>query len=374
MSRPPCPASSDQFLRDELLTWFDGHRRDLPWRRRRDPYAVWISEVMLQQTQVSTVIPYFERFLARFPDARSLAAAELPEVLALWKGLGYYSRARNLHRAAQRIAESGMPSTAAGLRELPGIGRYAAGAIASLAFGEAVAVLDGNVSRVLARLRGIEGPLGADSKRLWAEAEALLDRSRPGAFNESMMELGALVCVPGQPRCEECPIARHCEARSRGRERDIPAPKVRPERKRLEMACAVVLDRQGRLLLARRVEKGLFGGLWELPSAPMEPGEGTRALASLGLRAVEAEPFAKVRRTLTHRELTLHLFRCAAPRAALPGFVEQRRCLRSELQELGISTAMAKALAAIERARDPSAQHRAHAKAGPRARGSRSTR
>ena len=173
MPRPSRPATDDESLRAALLAWFERNRRDLPWRRRRDPYAVWLSEVMLQQTQVSTVIPYFERFLERFPDPASLAAAPLPEVLAMWKGLGYYSRARNLHRAAQRIAEDGMPSTAEALRELPGLGRYTAAAVASLSFGEPVAVLDGNVARVLARLRAIEGPLGADEKRLWAEAEAL---------------------------------------------------------------------------------------------------------------------------------------------------------------------------------------------------------
>ncbi len=341
------PGPSTRRMRKSLLAWFDAHQRDLPWRRRRDPYAVWLSEVMLQQTQVATVVPYFERFLARFPDVQALADAELAEVLSLWRGLGYYSRARNLHRAAQLIAKRAFPSTAQGLRELPGLGRYTAAAVASFAFGEAVAVLDGNVSRVLARLRAIEGPLGLSEARLWAEAEALLDRSRPGAFNEAMMELGALVCVPGEPRCGKCPLEKDCAARASGLERAIPAPKPRPERKRLRMACGVAVTR-GRVLLARREEKGLFGGLWELPSVAVEGASPRESLAAIGLRATGDEPLASVRRTLTHRELTLELYRCRTPRGALVGFIEQRFVARSELAQLGISTAMAKGLAQVE--------------------------
>lgn len=343
----PTPDPKTRRMRRRLLAWFDAHQRDLPWRCRRDPYAVWLSEVMLQQTQVATVVPYFERFLARFPDVQALADAELADVLSLWRGLGYYSRARNLHRAAQLIAERGFPGTAQELRELPGLGRYTAAAVASFAFGEPVAVLDGNVSRVLARLRAIEGPLGSSEPRLWAEAEALLDRARPGAFNEAMMELGALVCVPGEPRCGECPLEKDCAARASGLARAIPAPKPRPERKRLRMACGVAIAR-GRVLLARRAEKGLFGGLWELPSAEVDGGPPRESLAAIGLAATSDEPLALVRRTLTHRELTLELYRCRSPRGALAGFVEQRFVARAELAELGISTAMVRALAQVE--------------------------
>jgi len=335
-------------LRRALLTWFDANQRDLPWRRQRDPYRVWLSEVMLQQTQVATVIPYFERFLARFPTVEALARARLPQVLALWRGLGYYSRARNLHRAAQLIARDGLPRTAKALRELPGFGRYTAAAVASLAFGERAAVLDGNVARVIARLEAIALPPGAPRRevQLWSLAEELLDPARPGAFNEAMMELGALVCTPVNPGCGQCPIARFCAARSRRMQERIPPPRIRRPRQKLQLACAVVQVR-GRLLLARRREQGLFGGLWELPCAPTRRGEtASSALKTIGLEALEAEPFAIVRRTLTHRELVLRLWRCRAPRGTtLPGYLEQRLVAADELDRLGIATAMAKAIA-----------------------------
>ncbi len=336
-------------MRASLLKWFDANQRDLPWRRDRSPYAVWVSEIMLQQTQVATVIPYFLRFLARFPNPAALAAAPLEEVLAQWKGLGYYSRARNLHRAAQLIASQGMPDTAAKLRELPGLGRYTAAAVASLAFGEKVAVLDGNVARVLARLGAIAEPLEAPAiqKVLWQQAEELLDPGRPGAFNEAMMELGALVCSPGEPGCLACPLSAHCRARQRGLQARIPAPKQRAARKKLDLACAVVRKGEA-LLVARREESGLFGGLWELPCAEIGGEKDARSgLAELGLRAIDGEPIALVRRTLTHRDLSLHLLRCRAPRGKLPGYLEQRFASADQLQTLGISTAMARA---IERA------------------------
>lgn len=341
------PASS---LRRSLLAWFEAHRRDLPWRRERTPYRAWLAEVMLQQTQVATATPYFERFVERFPDAPSLAAADLSEVLGLWKGLGYYSRARNLHRAARKIAERGMPRTAAGLRELPGFGRYTAAAVASMAFGEAVPLVDGNVARVLSRLRAIEDPPGAKGRdeRLWREAEALLDRERPGAFNEALMELGALVCTPRQPRCDDaCPWARWCEARRRGLQASLPPPRPRAAPKKLVHACAVV--RVGaRLLLARRPERGLFGGLWELPSLPVErPSVAQRALEAAGLRLRSARPLCVVKRQLTHRELRLHLFACGPPPGRLEGYLEQRMVSPEELSALGIASAMSEA---IERA------------------------
>ncbi|MBI5548133.1 MAG: A/G-specific adenine glycosylase [Deltaproteobacteria bacterium] len=342
------PADPKPALRRALLGWFETHRRELPWRRDRTPYRVWLAEVMLQQTQVATVIPYFERFLQCFPSVEALARAPLPEVLAQWKGLGYYSRARNLHRAAQTIAERGMPSTAVGLRELPGFGRYTAAAVASLAFGEPVALVDGNVARVLARLWALADAPGAPGReeRLWAEAEALLEPARAGEFNEALMELGALVCTPANPRCEACPWEERCEARRRGQEEQIPPPRTRPTRTRLELACAVVVVGK-KLLLARRPEKGLFGGLWELPCAPLQRGTTpVGALRTMGLEALEARPFARVRRTLTHRDLSLRLFRCRPPppEGILPGYLEQRLVGRRELASLGIATAMAQAI------------------------------
>ncbi len=335
-------------LRAQLLAWFDRHKRDLPWRGTRDPYAIWLSEIMLQQTQVVTVIPYYRRFLERFPTVAELAAAPLPEVLAMWSGLGYYSRARNLHAAAKRFAAEGFPRTAKALREFPGLGRYTSAAVASIAFDEPVAVLDGNVARVLSRLHAIEGPSGdrQNEKRLWDEAEALLDRSRPGDFNQAMMELGATVCTPVNPTCLLCPIAVGCEARRIGRQGEIPAPKVRAARKTLRLACAVIRGRDG-LLLARREESGLFGGLWELPSAELRDEEsGPDALRrTLGLEVVEPDPIGTVKRTLTHRELTLELFACKATRRSLAGYREQRRVGEKEAARLGMSSAMTAALA-----------------------------
>jgi A/G-specific adenine glycosylase len=344
MARPGLPR-----LRRALLEWFAAHRRDLPWRRTRDPYAIWVSEIMLQQTQVATVIPYYTRFLQRLPTAAALARAPITEVLALWSGLGYYSRARNLHRAAQCVARDGMPRTAPGLRALPGFGPYTAAAVASIAFGEPVAALDGNVARVLARLGAHRAALGtvSTSRLLQAEADELLDRERPGPFNEAMMELGALVCTPEDPLCSRCPLKPGCRASRLGSQHRIPAPRARPARPRLEVACAVV--RSGdRLLLARRPEKGLFGGLWELPCAPLRNGgSGPEALARLGLQTLSGRPLASLRRILTHRELHLSLFACRARRLRLPGYLERRSVPMAHISQLGISKAMIQAISKI---------------------------
>jgi A/G-specific adenine glycosylase len=328
-----------------LLTWFDAHKRDLPWRRTRDPYAIWVSEVMLQQTQVATVIPYYERFLARFPDANALARAKLPEVLALWSGLGYYARARNLHRAAQVIARDGMPRTVAALRELPGLGRYTAAAVGSIAFGERAAVLDGNVARVLARLLALDAPLASLTPRLWREAEALLDPARPGAFNEAMMELGAVQCLPARPRCSDCPLAAFCESRRRGLEARIPPPKPRALPLRLELACAAV-SRGHAILLGRREERGLFGGLWELPSVEPSGRPPSRALETLGFAVLDDAPLAQVERTLTHRKLHLTVYRCRRIGRSKHGYRALRFVPLDRIGELGISTAMARAIEA----------------------------
>lgn len=333
-------------LRSDLIDWFDRHQRDLPWRRRRDAYAVWLSEVMLQQTQVVTVVPYFERFLARFPRLADLAEAPLDEILSMWSGLGYYARARNLHRAAGIMARDGVPTTAASLRRLPGLGPYTAAAIASFAFGEAVPVLDGNVARVLCRLEALELPDDQTLPELKQRAELFLDRARPGPFNEAMMELGALICVPGDPRCLVCPVARHCRALAQGDARRLPLPRARLDKKPLCLACAVV--RSGaRVLLIRRAEKGLFGGLWELPSAELSPGAEARvALARIGLVATDKRPIGVVKRTLTHRLLTMELWPCVArPSCALLG--DGRFVSVDEWPALGLSTAMRKALEKI---------------------------
>lgn len=266
-----------------LLDWYASARRDLPWRRTRDPWRVLVSEVMLQQTRVSTVIPYYERFLARFPTAESLAAAPEEELLALWSGLGYYSRARNLKRAAAAIAaRGGFPETAEEWRQLPGIGDYTAAAVASICFHEPCAVLDGNVARVMARLSAEPGDIGSPGvrARLKERAQALLDPRHPGEFNQALMELGATLCLPRRPKCLLCPWRDLCQAHQRGLESQLPvkAPQRQPERRQLRLA--LIVD-HGRLLLRRRSgQERRLAGFWELPSLDDLPS--SRSLRLLG--------------------------------------------------------------------------------------------
>ncbi len=223
--------------RDALLTWYDEAKRDLPWRRTRDPYAIWVSEIMCQQTRVDTVIPYYERFLSRFPTPKALAEAEEDDVMSLWSGLGYYRRARLLHAGVKEVvAKYGgdVPKDAAERRGLPGVGRYTAGAIGSVAFGLPEPVVDGNVARVLSRLHEIDTPLGkaATEKRFWSEAEKLVAGPRPGDLNQAVMELGATICTPQNPACHECPLRDGCLARASGRQAELPAPERRRSRSR----------------------------------------------------------------------------------------------------------------------------------------------
>nr|QKW93577.1 adenine DNA glycosylase [Archangium sp.] len=344
-------------IRAGLLAWYDRQKRDLPWRRTRDPYAIWLSEVMLQQTQVATVIPYWERFLQRFPTVEALAAAPLPDVLAGWRGLGYYSRARNLHRAAQEIiARFGgrLPSTADELLTLPGFGRYTAGAVASIAFGEPAPLVDGNVARVLSRLFEVEGVPGdrAREARLWELATALVPGVRPGDFNQALMEHGATVCRPENPLCLLCPVREQCLAHLHGRVDELPPAKVRAAPKRMTLAVAVWAH-EGRLLLARRAEKGLFGGLWELPTVEIEddtsdPSSAEKLAEALGAEIRVQGHLGTVRRQLTHRALSLRLLRVTGRQhpTRAPAFQELRWCTPDEASSLGMSTAMHKALEA----------------------------
>jgi len=344
-------------LRAALLCWFDRHRRDLPWRRTRDPYAIWISEVMLQQTQVRAVIPYWEGFLARFPDPRALALAPLPDVLAAWRGLGYYARARNLKAAAEEIcARFGgeLPRTSEELRTLPGFGRYTAGAVASIAFGEASPVVDGNVARVLSRAFEIEGD-SADRARdaeLWRIAGELVHGERPGDFNQALMELGATMCRPEAPSCLLCPIRGQCRALAHGRVDELPPPKKRPERIALHLAVAA-WTRRGRWLLGRRQDGGLFGGLWDLPSIPVASADDAAAKleALLGRGADIGERLGEVRRTLTHRDLTMWIHEVRGGRSprALEGYQELRWVTPEQAQALGMSTAMVRAFETARR-------------------------
>ncbi|GIV07085.1 MAG: A/G-specific adenine glycosylase [Fimbriimonadales bacterium] len=306
-------------LRRAILQWFETHQRPTPWRDHPDPYRVWVSEVMLQQTQTATVIPYFERFIARFPTVQALASAPLEEVLRYWEGLGYYSRARNLHKAAQLIVENGgqLPSTPERLRELPGVGAYTAGAIASIAFQYPAPVVDGNVIRVLSRLLWLKGDMKAPAaqKRLWQIAEQLVDTARPGDFNQAMMELGSTVCTPAQPRCSVCPVSHLCAAYRRGQPTAVPEPSRRTATRTLVDVSAIV-EREGRYLLAQRTPNGLWGGLWEFPRATQNGHESLeavalRAAAQMGLQVALRSIVASVKHTVTYSKIQLHGYLCA---------------------------------------------------------------
>ncbi|MFT4047927.1 MAG: A/G-specific adenine glycosylase [Solimonas sp.] len=278
---------------ERLLAWFDDHgRHDLPWQHPRTPYRVWLSEIMLQQTQVSTVIPYFARFLERFPDLASLAAAQPDDVLSLWAGLGYYARARNLHRCAQVVAaEHGgeFPRDIDALSALPGIGRSTAGAILAQAWGDRHAILDGNVRRVLARHAAVPGWPGtpAVQKRLWAEAEAHLPHARLADYTQALMDLGASVCAARHPRCLLCPVADDCRARIAGTIADHPGAKPQRARPQRQALLLLIEDADGRLLLERRAPAGLWGGLW----CPPLLGEGDPPLADwLRAQSLRGDP------------------------------------------------------------------------------------
>ena len=296
---------------------------------------------MLQQTQVSVVLPYWAAFLACFPDVGTLARASLDDVLAAWRGLGYYARARNLHRAAQAVLErhaGRLPEDVEALHALPGFGRYTVGAVASIAFAKQVPLVDGNVARVLARLFAIEGA-GGDPRReklLWSIAEALVQGERPGDWNQALMELGATVCRPEQPTCLLCPVRSHCGALASGRVGAIPAPKVRATRRTLHLAVAAV--RKGdRVLLVRRDGAGLFGGLWELPGVECTPGTEVKALRSRWPEIGKtARSLGRVERTLTHRALALEVYEVDG----LPALEGARWATAREIETLGVSAAM----------------------------------
>jgi A/G-specific adenine glycosylase len=257
-----------------LLGWFALHQRELPWRRTRDPYAIWISEIMLQQTRVAAVIPYYERFLARFPDFNALAEAPESELLAHWAGLGYYYRARNMQKAAQAMREAGeFPATYDDIKRLPGIGDYTASAVASISFGLPHAVLDGNVFRVLSRIFDDATDIASAGgrKRFSALAENLLDRKRPGAFNQAMMELGATVCLPKKPQCLICPVTEACQARQNGRQNDLPV-KIVSHKQVYEERLLFWIEREGEILLWQRPnDSRLMPGFWELPERDQLP-------------------------------------------------------------------------------------------------------
>lgn len=326
----PLPSSRVRSIRRRLLTHYERQRRELPWRGEADPYRIWVSEVILQQTRVETAIPFYRRWVERFPTLQALAASDPEDVLAAWSGLGYYRRARHLHQAARIVRDrlgGELPTEADQLEGLPGVGPYTAGAVASIAFGRCVPAVDGNARRVLVRLFDLERPSWAELARL---AGALVPPDRPGDFNQALMELGATVCRPRRPRCATCPVEEICRARSRGTVDE--RPRAAPARAAPEdiVGTAVIVSRRQRVLLARRPAEGLLGGMWEFPGSVADqaepPGTAARraARALLGRRAprgpADLRAFTVVPHAFSHRRHIYHgfLFRVAAEVRVLP--------------------------------------------------------
>lgn len=315
-----------QAFQEHLVAWFDAHRRAMPWREadahgRRDPYHVWVSEVMLQQTRVETVIPYFYRFTDAFPTVEALAAAAQDEVLKLWEGLGYYSRARNLHTAARKVVNEHagrVPDTEEAIRKLPGVGPYTAAAVLSLAYDRPLAVLDGNVIRVLTRTFGIEADAKASATRraLQTLADTLLPQDHPGRFNEAMMELGATVCTPRSPACPRCPLNETCAAHAESDPERFPVTAPSKPVPHREIAVGLLFDEDGRVLVQQRPEDAMLGGLWEFPGGKQEEGESIEAACrremheELGIEVTVDAPIARVSHAYSHFTITLHAFRC----------------------------------------------------------------
>jgi A/G-specific adenine glycosylase len=308
--------------RRRLLRHYDRHRRDLPWRRTDDPYAIWVSEVMLQQTRVETVRERFEPFLARFADIDALARAREQSVLKAWEGLGYYRRARNLHAAARALRAAGrktLPDTVEDLRALPGFGAYTAAAVASIAFGRAVAVVDGNVQRVLARFEDERGDVGraATRRRIEEAAQRVLAPRRPGDWNQALMELGATICTPRSPKCTICPLRDDCRGLAAGDPQLLPVKRRRGPTPHYDVAAGLVW-RGNSLLIARRPKDGLLGGLWECPGGKRREGESLEAACArevaeeTGIAVSHVQHFLSIDHAYTHFRITLHVFHCTA--------------------------------------------------------------
>lgn len=313
------PGSVLSALRQALLTWYAECGRDLPWRRSRDPYAIWISEIMLQQTQVKTVKPYYERWLGQFPTVEALADADQQTVLKAWEGMGYYARARNLHRAAQVVVErhGGLfPNDLESAMALPGIGRTTAGGILSAAFNQAVPILDGNVKRVLARLVALEVPPNQALARLWELSTAVLDLQQPRDFNQALMDLGATLCTRHNPACLLCPWQQHCRAYNLNVQTEIPMTEPRGPLPHKQIGVAVIWNDQGQILIDRRRQEGLLGGLWEFPGGKIEPGETVEQCIEreireeLGIEIEVGQKLIRVDHAYTHFKVSLNVHHC----------------------------------------------------------------
>jgi A/G-specific adenine glycosylase len=345
----------------KLLRWYTGHARNLPWRHTQDSYFIWVSEIMLQQTQVETVIPYYLRFLERFPTVNALAKARGDEVLKIWENLGYYSRARNLHAAAKQIAarrgSSTLPQDRKALLDLPGIGEYTAAAILSIAFAQPVAAIDGNVSRVISRIFALRNPLGSLESRQQIRdlADHLLCKKHPGHFNQAMMDLGATVCTPRTPACVSCPLRGLCKAKGLGLQEQLPVAKKKPTLSHKCMIAAILRDRKKRMLVVQRPHSGLLGGLWKFPGGERGAKESAEdALArtvreELGVSVRAIKTIASVKHAYTHFRVTFHVYRCAVVRGrpkSLEGHV-WKWVSAEELRGLALSKAERKILSAL---------------------------
>ena len=346
------PEPSARSIAAAVVAHFTTARRDLPWRRTADPYAIWVSEIMLQQTRVQTVIPYWQRWMAKFPTLTALAAADTDDVLAAWAGLGYYSRARNLHAGAKEVASrwaGSLPREARELRTVPGIGPYTAGAIASIAFGERVPVVDGNVARVLARVYAIPKDIksGAGQRELWTRAAVLVaaleQNHAAGDLNQGLMELGATLCTPSgaDSLCQSCPVRTECISGRSGRRDQFPVVAKRKAAKELPVLrrAALWLAERDEIILARRVPDGLFGGLWELPQS-----EDVHHLArELGVAELDGKPVARHHQTLSHRRLRIAVYRGSMPPhlvdRAIPGYDAFVRVAFHTASRLGVAAA-----------------------------------
>jgi A/G-specific adenine glycosylase len=309
-------------IQKPLLHWFVQNGRDLPWRKTHDPYAIWISEIMLQQTQVATAIPYYQEFLKSFPSVHHLAKSDLSKVLKIWEGLGYYSRARNLHRASKIILDhfkGKIPDHLTDLLNLPGIGKYTAGAILSIAYNKEAPILDGNVKRVLSRLFAVSEDPRKTEGLLWKISESLIPKGRSNSFNQAIMDLGAMICTPKGPLCHRCPLHRHCKAKASGNPERYPSRVVKKGTPHIEAISGVIL-RNGKVLLNQRPPKGLLGGLWEFPNWRGEESGRFRLRLRLrnhikkemGMNVVVKELIGTFKQTFTHFKLTLHVFNCEA--------------------------------------------------------------
>ncbi len=317
----PTDRQRDAF-RTRLLDWYDEHKRSMPWRNTDDPYRIWVSEIMLQQTRVDTVRDYYPHFLEAFPTVEALAAADRDTVLKYWEGLGFYARARHLHEAAQTVVDAHdgtVPDTMDAIKELKGIGPYTAAAVLSIAYQKPHAVLDGNVTRVLSRVFAVEedATSTAAQNALRALANDLLDPDQPGDFNQALMELGALVCTPSTPLCDRCPLQEVCQAHAAGTEEDYPITPESTPVPHHDIAVGLVFNDDGdRLLIQRRPDDGLLGGLWEFPGGKQEDGESMATACrrevreELGLEVAVEEPFYTLSHAYSHFKITLHAFRC----------------------------------------------------------------